>query len=345
MPLRIKKGGDNSEDRQNRRVEHMIGKSRSSKREKGIKKSKMLTGGQAKIAAKAPPTNKIDAKDFAVLRAEKAKGRGMGLQDEQVKPGKVMKAKRGKFLRPDPTKPISSVKPKTGKTDTIKFLAKKKGLPMPLKSFLERRKELGGRAMRAAKATRIGKMMLPIAAAGVAAQQYLKSKMKKKDEPKKKMGGGMMKRPMGYTKGGELESRVSSKEVYKDAIANAKGRKFLKMKDIKEARREAFAAKKMGGGMMKKPMGYKKGKEIDYGKVFDKKFYSSALEKEAQLHADDYDAGLDRAERRAASETTALMKKNKKMGGGMMMKPMGYKSGTSVKVKCKLGRNKPTKMY
>ena len=34
-----------------------------------------------------------------------------------------------------------------------------------------------------------------------------------------------------------------------------------------------------------------------------------------------------------------------KMGGGMMMKPMGYKSGTSVKAKCKLGRNKPTKMY
>ena len=55
---------------------------------------KKLTGGQAKIAAKAPPTNKIDEKDFAVLRAEKAKGRGMGLQDEKVKPGKVMKAKR-----------------------------------------------------------------------------------------------------------------------------------------------------------------------------------------------------------------------------------------------------------
>ena len=35
----------------------------------------------------------------------------------------------------------------------------------------------------------------------------------------------------------------------------------------------------------------------------------------------------------------------KKMGCGMMNKPMGYKSGTSVKVKCKLGRNKPTKMY
>ena len=35
----------------------------------------------------------------------------------------------------------------------------------------------------------------------------------------------------------------------------------------------------------------------------------------------------------------------KKMGGGMVGKPMGYKSGKSVKVKCKLGRNKPTKMY
>ena len=33
-------------------------------------------------------------KDFAVLRAEKAKGRGMGLQDEKVQPGKVMKAKK-----------------------------------------------------------------------------------------------------------------------------------------------------------------------------------------------------------------------------------------------------------
>ena len=36
---------------------------------------------------------------------------------------------------------------------------------------------------------------------------------------------------------------------------------------------------------------------------------------------------------------------SKKMGGGMMNKPMGYRSGKSVKVKCKLGRNKPTKMY
>ena len=54
-----------------------------------------MSSGQAKIAAKAPPPNKIDAKDFAVLRQEKAKGRGMGLQDESIKPGKVMKAALG----------------------------------------------------------------------------------------------------------------------------------------------------------------------------------------------------------------------------------------------------------
>jgi hypothetical protein len=44
-----------------------------------------LSAGQKKIASKAPPPDKIDAKDFAVLKAEKAKGRGMGLQDEKIK--------------------------------------------------------------------------------------------------------------------------------------------------------------------------------------------------------------------------------------------------------------------
>jgi hypothetical protein len=58
---------------------------------------------QKKLAAKAPPPNKIDEKDFKVLREEKAKGRGMGLQDEKAKPGKVMKARDGKAIKKDPT--------------------------------------------------------------------------------------------------------------------------------------------------------------------------------------------------------------------------------------------------
>jgi len=45
---------------------------------------------QKTIAAKAPPPNVLDGKDFAVLRAEKAKGRG-----------KVMKARYGRSVKTD----------------------------------------------------------------------------------------------------------------------------------------------------------------------------------------------------------------------------------------------------
>ena len=46
-------------------------------------------------------------------------------------------------------------------------------------------------------------------------------------------------------------------------------------------------------------------------------------------------------------EATQRLKAQGKMGGGMMMRPnpVGMKAGKSVKVKCKIGRNKPTKMY
>ena len=55
-----------------------------------------LTGGQAKLDRNK--NNKIDAQDFKILR-EKAKGRGMGLQDEKMKPGKVKKAVVGMLAR------------------------------------------------------------------------------------------------------------------------------------------------------------------------------------------------------------------------------------------------------
>ena len=58
----------------------------------------MLSAKQKKIASKAGDPNKIDAKDFAVLKAEKAKERGMGLQDEQLPPGKMVKANIGMMI-------------------------------------------------------------------------------------------------------------------------------------------------------------------------------------------------------------------------------------------------------
>jgi hypothetical protein len=56
----------------------------------------MLKGKQKKLDVNKD--GKISGKDFAVLKAEKAKGRGMGLQDEQLPPGKMVKAESGKMV-------------------------------------------------------------------------------------------------------------------------------------------------------------------------------------------------------------------------------------------------------
>jgi hypothetical protein len=258
-----------------------------------------LSAGQKKIASKAPPPDKIDAKDFAVLKAEKAKGRGMGLQDEKLKPGKVMKAKKGKMFDGylstfDASAEASTPKSQRGVTTivgvkpgaeigkgkkrftsmeamrTAKGFRTIDGKQETSSQFNKRRMELAvpkDIAKKALKATRIGKIALGIGAAGVAASQYLKSKMKK-DEPKKKMVGGMAKK---YSVGGGAD--MGQKDI--DFI---KGRKGVRG-DIKLGRAlvEAFASKKtinkmkaniqdqnrvkrMGGGMMKK---YSKGGGAD----------------------------------------------------------------------------------
>jgi hypothetical protein len=297
---------------------------------------------QKKIAAKAPPPDKIDAKDFAVLKAEKAKGRGMGLQDESVQPGKVMKARYGKAikteLKADPTKPISSVAPKASD------ILKKKKLPGRIGTALG-----------------IASMMVP--AAYAAAKQYKDYKSaKNRDEAKvKKMGGGMAKK---YSVGGG----ASSKEVYTNARANvdAEGRKNMTMKDLKEARRETYSTKKMAGGMAKK---YNRGGGADTGTAGERKSKMYVLlDKMKSRRAEDRitERDTDIPTRRSRSPQNLISNKEMrikslrqsatpgylpkpaigKMGGGMMQRPMGYKSGTMVKARgCKLGRTRPTKMY
>jgi hypothetical protein len=59
----------------------------------------MLKGKQKKLDVNKD--GKISGKDFAVLKAEKAKGRGMGLQDEKLPPGKMLKAESGKMVSKD----------------------------------------------------------------------------------------------------------------------------------------------------------------------------------------------------------------------------------------------------
>ena len=329
-----------------------------------------MTPKQKKIAAKAEPRNKIDGKDFAVLRAEKAKNRGKGLQDEKMKPGKIMKANKGDmagkqffdgfskvFKGPrdkgrvativgvKPGSAIGKGRKKRKRFKSLEEMRKAKGFkPGETVSQFNKRQQLAKRAVEAARATRIGKIVLPVAAAGVGAVQFLKSKMKKnKEEPKKKMGGGMMmRRPMMANKGKMADKKTSKFVERRMKLSGRLGiplligaglgkvaKEFFKKRDVgkfpavkpnqkflKKLKTKAPISKKMGGGMMiKKPM-----------------MMSGGL-----------------------SEATQKLKAQGKMGGGMMQRPMmamgggmmpGYKKGKSVMAKgCKLGRKKPTKMY
>lgn len=121
--------------------------------------------------------------------------------------------------------------------------------------------EVGKKAL---KATTVGKIALGVGTVGVAAQQYLKSKMKKKDEPKKKMGGGMMKK---YSKGGGSDmggkrdfDKITERTKTYALAQSMKDKDRLTDRDVKKARE--LVKGKMGGGMMQKPMGYSKGTMI-----------------------------------------------------------------------------------
>jgi len=275
--------------------------------------NKGMSVAQAKLAAKAPPPNKIDAKDFAVLRAEKAKGRGMGLQDESIKPGKVMKARVGRSVTriplagkatsvgsttmkgmkfSDKAKMVDAgkINKATGKFTSMEALRESVGYrPGESTSEFKKRRMALAAAKKTASASRIGKIALGIGAAGVAASQYLKSKMNKKKDVKKKMGGGMMmQRPMGYKDGtkpgagplgaagraaglgalgvagrpkkqqtprpsaGRLASQEQKKRNSDDLVvifSTKDGTKQIKRSDLDNM---SAPEKKMGGGMMKK---------------------------------------------------------------------------------------------
>jgi hypothetical protein len=316
--------------------------------------NKGMSVAQAKLAAKAPPPNKIDAKDFAVLRAEKAKGRGMGLQDEKVQPGKVMKAKRGVFSSgkisdmsfDEKMKRVESgqINKKTGKFTSMNAMRDAKGFQKgeSAAEFNKRRMKLVG-AKKALASTRIGKIVLPIAAAGVAAQQYLKSKMKKKDEPKKKMGGGMMQKPMGYSTGG-------SSAGFKSKQDRKKFEKNIKEARSKEGLRSFLSdAPKINQPMRKER--YMEGRKARHTE-FKKKIGRTALGIASSLNPVTSIArgigkvmgkGSKKRDFQKGDYGDISVKKN--MGGMMMQRPMGYSKGVSVKARgCKLGRTRPTKI-
>ena len=161
----------------------------------------MLIGGQAKLDKNK--NGRIDAQDFKILKAEKAKGRGQGLQDEKIKPGKVMKADKG------------GMGEAKGYKKYLQGLKKAEGSVFRAKYKAKQLATAGGKAaLRAAKASRVGKIAAGVAGAALLGKAALEKMYEKrtgkkpftKREPKrtlvdKKMGGGMMQRPIMASKG------------------------------------------------------------------------------------------------------------------------------------------------
>ena len=205
-----------------------------------VRSNRMLTGGQAKLDKNK--NNRIDAQDFKILRREKAKGRGMGLQDEKMKPGKPMKAALGAIALGLGAKKMMDKKkmtatPGVGAAAEIakkkkEILGKRKGGQMkkdptkPVNPFAKtgktpsKRKQFLKRMGRAVKVgARLGVAGAVLGAAGAGAAKLgqtigrklygdpTKNEKNKMSMPmkkkNKKMGGGMMQRP-GYNVGGSV---------------------------------------------------------------------------------------------------------------------------------------------
>jgi len=277
-----------------------------------------LSAGQKKIAAKAPPPDKIDAKDFAVLKKEKAKGRGMGLQDESIKPGKVMKARTGHFaksniskhervLKPDTTKPISSVAPKV--TDALK------------------KKKLPGRI---GTALGIGAMMVP--AAYAAAKQYKDYKSaKNRDKAKvKKYSDGMSYQDMAPYGG-----KYAKKKNEMKATASENVKRLTTQPDAYDPEERYLVGEKRRRNSTVRTV----------RKTTDQVNLREAANKLKEQAGPGFNVSINTRSDLIRKRLIRPKRMAGRMGGGMMQRPMGYKSGTMVKARgCKLGRTRPTKI-
>jgi len=304
----------------------------------------MLKGNQKKLDKNK--NNRIDAEDFKLLRDGKRMGgvmkakRGKLTFDEKFKMQErgLTDKKTGKLIPPHERAlkdlKTSEVKkmaktglnpkletPKPGKFLSQSMIDKnKKTTKLEARSFLERR-GITDRALRAAKATRVGKIAAGVAGAGLAAKAFLDKKRKEAQEKKKnkKMGGGMMKRP-GYKKG-------------KAIMIIAIGKPKKKMGGGLAAATERLKAQgKMGGGMMKK---YNKGGGADMGSsrmkakaVTEKSLYTlaqSMKDKDRLTQRDIENAkkakDKDRLTQRDMQGFTSRVSMPKKKMGGGMMKP------------------------
>ena len=145
-------------------------------------------------------------------------------------------------------------------------------------NFIKRRMALGdrgafnlvkSRAAKAARATKVGKIAAGVAAAALATKAGLEKLYEKRTGKKpftkrekkrtlvdKKMGGGMMKKPMGYDKGGMPIGKAvgkAFKKVAKSKFARRASIPFMGLTALGKAGefldKKIKAKKKMGGGL------------------------------------------------------------------------------------------------
>jgi hypothetical protein len=236
---------------------------------KTMKTEKYLTGGQSKLDKNN--NNRIDAQDFKILKAEKAKGRGMGLQDEKVQPGKVEKAVLGKIVKG--VKSMFKGKGRAASSGGVRVVGGgSKGMGSMLPKLL--RQAIADGTIKTAKK---GKMMgykrgsglnLPVINSvrptvhkskkaqktAVMKEQFNKQKSRSGQNPNKSPESTKSKAVSGIKSGikalgkagrvGAVGAAILSAGYGAAKLGQTIGRKMSEKKD-----------KKMGGGMMMKPMG------------------------------------------------------------------------------------------
>jgi hypothetical protein len=270
-----------------------------------------MTPGQAKIAAKAPPYDEIGGNDFAVLKKEKAKGRGMGLQDEKVKPGKVKPVKAVLGIAAMGLMGAKYLKDKN-----------KKATPMigGAAELMKKKKELLGKKAGGVMKARVGKSIKKDPTKTV---NPFEKKSSKFIERRKALGTlkSSLKVLGKAGKVGALLGAVGAAGAGAAKLGQTLGRKMSEKKD-----------KKMGGGMMKK---YSSGGESSYTKGYEGRKTGKGVRESLK----------DKVTPMKKERLLEGLKASGKMGGGMMQKPMGYNKGVMVKARgCKLGRTRPTKI-
>ena len=235
------------------------------------------------------------------------------------------------------------MKAKRGKFNDLQKFAKGKGLPAPLTG---------------AAGSGFGKMAgnfpaIKTAPGSMASKAEAVSKMKSAKELTKEAGKKFLKRRMGV--GAALATGV---------LAAGKAAKAFKDKKAAQ-KRDTAKVKKMGGGMMKRPMGYRKGspenpmKEERFQQT-SQAAIAKAIGKEnvgdpRKVERPSKKNRLTESDIKKAKDTVmegskvAASRVSPRMGGGMMQRPMGMgmtKKGKMIKARGGgMARTKPTSMY